>query len=60
MWGVNSLSNIRNRFIKKYIFLLKSSKQLTLIVISGKAQNSKHFMGSRLIVDMTSILSPFT
>ena len=36
---VNSLCNIRSRFNKKCLFLFKSSKELTLVVRSGKDQN---------------------
>ena len=37
---VTSLSNVRSLFNKKYPLLLKSSKELTLTVKSGKDQNS--------------------
>ena len=38
MWCVTSLSNVHSLFNKKYIFLFKSSKELTLVARSGKDQ----------------------
>ena len=37
---MNSLSNTVSRFNEKCIFFFNSSKELSLIVRSGKAQNS--------------------
>ena len=37
---MTSLSNVRNLFNKKGLFFFKSSKELTLVVKSGKDHNS--------------------